>query len=117
MALSASMVGQGGWPSRSDREPLGDGPLGLPQLPHEDALALLDGVGDHHAVAEFEVDRVLQDLGRDLQQFLGQLQQLVAGQAAVTVIDRVQQGVGDPGSGPIIVASGMPSFGDQRRRS
>src|SRR3954467_3613751 len=65
MALSASMVGQGGWPSPQGPEPLGDGPLGLPQLPHEDAWAVSDGVGDHHAVPEFEVDRVFQDLGRD----------------------------------------------------
>ena len=62
MALSASMAGQGGWPARSVPEAARDASLGLAQMRQEDARLLPDGVGDHHPVGEFEVDRLVEHL-------------------------------------------------------
>jgi hypothetical protein len=78
---------------------LRDGPLRLPQRAQEDTVLLLHPVGHDTAVRQFAINRLLKRGRRDLQECFGLGEQIVARQSAMPVVHRLQQGIGDAGTG------------------
>jgi hypothetical protein len=76
---------------------LGDALLGPVEAREEHARAILDRVGHHPAVAQLEVERCVNDLGRDLQQLGGKVARLVRRQAAMALVHGFGEGIADSG--------------------
>ena len=80
--------------------PLGNDLLGPVEAGEEDAGRLADRVGDDRSLGQFEIERGLDQLLRDLEQLDGQRHQFLGGQAAMALVHRLGQRVGDPGAHP-----------------
>jgi len=90
-------VDLGPWrpPGAERAEPLGDGLFAPVQAGEEDAASVLDGVGDHSAILKLEIQRRHDLFGRHLDQLGRELDELVLGQPAMTLVHRLGQSVGD----------------------
>ena len=82
------------------QEPLGDDLLGPVEAAEEDAGRLADRVGDDRALGQFEIQRGLNQLLGDLQQLDGERHQFLGRQAAMALVHRFGQRIGDPGADP-----------------
>ena len=99
-AFSGSISGQGSAPLVQAQQPVGDDLLRPVQPREEDAALLADRVRDHRALDQFELQRGLHQLRRDLEQGGGERHQFVTGQTAVALVHRLGQRVGDAGAHP-----------------
>ena len=73
-----------------------DGVFRMTQMRQEHARLAVDAVGQHECPA-ISSRQVLQQRAINLEQLLGEREQLVLGQTAVAILDRLQQGIGDAG--------------------
>ena len=80
--------------------PLGDDLLGPVEAGEEDAGGLADRVGDDRSLGQFEIERRLDQLRGDLEQLDGKRHQFLGGQAAMALVHRLGQRVGNPGAHP-----------------
>ena len=79
---------------------LGDDLLGPIEAAEEDAGRLADRFGDDRSFGQFEIERGLNQLLRDLQQLDGERHQFLGGQAAMALVHRFGQRIGDAGANP-----------------
>ena len=70
IALSASIDGQGGFPTASALQLLGDLPFGPVEAGEEDAAPAVEIIGDYRAILKFEAKRRFDELCRHLEQLL-----------------------------------------------
>ena len=82
------------------QQSVGDHLLRPVQPREEDAALLADRVRDHRALDQFELQRGLHQLRRDLEQGGGERHQFVTGQTAMALVHRLGQRVGDAGAHP-----------------
>ena len=80
--------------------PLGNDLLGPIQAGEKDAGRLTNRVGDDRSVSQFEIERCLDQLPGDLEQFDGKWHQFLGGQAAMALVHRFGQRVRDAGAHP-----------------
>ena len=99
-ALSGSMQGQGSVPLTKPQYPLGNHLLGPVQAGQKDAGSLADRVGDDRSLGQFQIERRPDQLRRDFEQLDGKRHQLLGGQAAMALVHRLGQRIGDPGAHP-----------------
>ena len=81
-------------------QPIGDRLLGPVEARQEGAGGVANLVGDHGAVGSFELEGCQDQFLRRFEQFLGERDQLIRWQPAVTLVHRLGQGVRDPGAQP-----------------
>ena len=70
------------------------------QAGEEDAIGFADPVGDHRAILQFEIKRRADQIRGDLQQALRQGNQLGDREAAMALVHRLRQSIGNPGAHP-----------------
>ena len=82
------------------RQPVGDRALCPMQTSQEYAGCFANPVGDHRALLQLKLKRGPDQLLWHLEQLLGQRHQLIRRQAAMTLVHRVGQRIGNPGANP-----------------
>jgi hypothetical protein len=97
IALPASIDGQGGRPPVSALS-LRDLPFGVVETGEKDAAPVVEIIGNDGAVLKFEADSRLDQLRRHLEQLLREGNELVRWQAAMSVVHRLGERVGDAGT-------------------
>ena len=83
---------------RQAPDAVGNGLLGVVEACKEDASGFADRVRDDGSVAQFQLECGLYQLARDFQKLDGQRRQFIGRQAAMTVVHRFGQRVGDTGT-------------------
>jgi hypothetical protein len=84
--------------ARQRPEPPGDLPFGVVETGEEDAASVVEIIGNDGAVLKFEADSRLDQLRRHLEQLLREGNELVRWQAAMSVVHRLGERVGDAGT-------------------
>ena len=72
----------------------------MAQMRQEHTRLIIDRVGNHAPAGELQCQGLGEQPALDLEQLLGERQKLGLGQTAIAVLDRLQEGVGDAGTGP-----------------
>ena len=96
-ALPASIDGQGSFPPVILDQPIGDGPLGAIEASKKRAIGLADPVGNHGAFRPLEIEGGADQVGRGLEQALGERYQLLGRQPAIPFIHGLCKGERDAG--------------------
>jgi len=72
----------------------------MAQMRHENTRLIIDRVGNHAPAGELQCQRLGEQPTLYLEQLLGERQKLRLGQTTIAVLDRLEEGVGDAGTGP-----------------
>ena len=99
-ALSGSIHGHGSVPLASVSRRSATARSAPVQAGQEHAVGFADPVGDHRALLQLEIERGADQVRRDLEQALRQRNQLGDRQAAMSLVHRLGERIGNPGAHP-----------------